>query len=63
MELLFAQNFSSFTALKVFAFDSHHVKHIHPHVHMGADYIKISPKKKEVPNSNGKKRLSNCSMV
>ncbi|XP_025057401.1 adhesion G protein-coupled receptor L4 isoform X4 [Alligator sinensis] len=60
--LRMAQNFkktmqldviASDLALKVFAFDSHHVKHIHPHVHMGADYIKISPKKKEVPNSNG----------
>ncbi|XP_059583971.1 adhesion G protein-coupled receptor L4 isoform X3 [Alligator mississippiensis] len=60
--LRMAQNFkktmqldviTSDLALKVFAFDSHHVKHIHPHVHMGADYIKISPKKKEVPNSNG----------
>uniref|UniRef100_A0A7M4FLQ8 Adhesion G protein-coupled receptor L4 n=1 Tax=Crocodylus porosus TaxID=8502 RepID=A0A7M4FLQ8_CROPO len=60
--LRMAQNFkktmqldvnTSDLALKVFAFDSHHVKHIHPHVHMGADYIKISPKKKELPNSNG----------
>ncbi|XP_026511199.1 adhesion G protein-coupled receptor L4-like [Terrapene carolina triunguis] len=60
--LLMSQNFKKTTqldinasemALKVFAFDSHHMKHIHPHAHMGGDYIKISPKKKESPNSNG----------
>ncbi|XP_067394697.1 adhesion G protein-coupled receptor L4 isoform X1 [Emydura macquarii macquarii] len=60
--LLMTQNFkktmqldvnASEMALKVFAFDSHHMKHIHPHAHMGGDYVKISPKKKESPNSNG----------
>ncbi|XP_009667337.1 adhesion G protein-coupled receptor L4 isoform X2 [Struthio camelus] len=40
-------------ALKVFAFDSHHMKHIHPHVYTGGDYIKISPKKKEESHPNG----------
>ncbi|XP_048717618.1 adhesion G protein-coupled receptor L4 isoform X3 [Caretta caretta] len=60
--LLMSQNFKKTTqldvnasemALKVLAFDSHHMKHIHPHARMGGDYIKISPKKKESPNSNG----------
>ncbi|XP_077681256.1 adhesion G protein-coupled receptor L4 [Eretmochelys imbricata] len=60
--LLMSQNFKKTTqldvnasemALKVLAFDSHHTKHIHPHARMGGDYIKISPKKKESPNSNG----------
>ncbi|XP_041886326.1 adhesion G protein-coupled receptor L4 isoform X3 [Corvus kubaryi] len=40
-------------ALKVFAFDSHHMKHIHPHVYTGGDYIKISPKKRREPHPNG----------
>ncbi|NXY20167.1 AGRL4 protein, partial [Atrichornis clamosus] len=40
-------------ALKVFAFDSHHMKHIHPHVYSGGDYIKISPKKRREPHPNG----------
>ncbi|RMC08541.1 hypothetical protein DUI87_14788 [Hirundo rustica rustica] len=40
-------------ALKVFAFDSHHMKHIHPHVYTGGDYIKISPKKRKEPHPNG----------
>ncbi|NXX56950.1 AGRL4 protein, partial [Scopus umbretta] len=44
---------SSFAALKVFAFDSHHMKHIHPHVYTGGDYIKISPKKREESHPNG----------
>nr|XP_025962299.1 adhesion G protein-coupled receptor L4 isoform X2 [Dromaius novaehollandiae] len=44
---------ASDVALKIFAFDSHHMKHIHPHVYMGGDYIKISPKKKEESNPNG----------
>lgn len=48
--------FSSFAALKVFAFDSHHMKHIHPHVYTGGDYIKISPKKREESHPNGKKK-------
>ncbi|KAF4793109.1 adhesion G protein-coupled receptor L4 [Turdus rufiventris] len=40
-------------ALRVFAFDSHHMKHIHPHVYTGGDYIKISPKKRKEPHPNG----------
>ncbi|KAG8437204.1 hypothetical protein GDO86_008048 [Hymenochirus boettgeri] len=40
-------------ALKLFTFDSNHMKHIHPHVLIDGDYIKISPKKKELPLSNG----------
>ncbi|XP_075792446.1 adhesion G protein-coupled receptor L4 isoform X4 [Pelodiscus sinensis] len=60
--LLMSQNFKKTTqldvnasemALKVFAFDLYHMKHIHPHAHMEGDYIKISPKKKEASNSNG----------
>uniref|UniRef100_A0A8C5U2S6 Adhesion G protein-coupled receptor L4 n=1 Tax=Malurus cyaneus samueli TaxID=2593467 RepID=A0A8C5U2S6_9PASS len=60
--LLMSQSFKKTTqldanasdiALKVFAFDSHHMKHIHPHVHTGGDYIKISPKKRREPYPNG----------
>uniref|UniRef100_A0A8B9ISR2 Adhesion G protein-coupled receptor L4 n=1 Tax=Amazona collaria TaxID=241587 RepID=A0A8B9ISR2_9PSIT len=60
--LLMSQNFKKTTqldanasdiALKVFAFDSHHMKHIHPHVYSGGDYIKISPKKREESHPNG----------
>ncbi|KAF1660392.1 Adhesion G protein-coupled receptor L4, partial [Aptenodytes patagonicus] len=60
--LLMSQNFKKTTqldanasdiALKVFAFDSHHMKHIHPHVYTGGDYIKISPKKREESHPNG----------
>ncbi|XP_069837611.1 adhesion G protein-coupled receptor L4 isoform X2 [Dendropsophus ebraccatus] len=40
-------------ALKLFTFDSNHMKHIHPHALMEGDYIKISPKKKEATSSNG----------
>ncbi|XP_072275629.1 adhesion G protein-coupled receptor L4 [Pyxicephalus adspersus] len=40
-------------ALKLFTFDSNHMKHIHPHAYMDGDYIKISPKKKETPTPNG----------
>lgn len=57
MELWLVQYFSSFAALKVFAFDSHHMKHIHPHVYTGGDYIKISPKKREEFHPNGKKQM------
>ncbi|NXN94763.1 AGRL4 protein, partial [Rhinopomastus cyanomelas] len=39
--------------LKGFAFDSHHMKHIHPHLYTGGDYIKISPKKREESHPNG----------
>lgn len=52
----FLQYFSSFAALKVFAFDSHHMKHIHPHVYTEGDYVKISPKKKEEYQSNGRRQ-------
>ncbi|XP_075038068.1 adhesion G protein-coupled receptor L4 [Mixophyes fleayi] len=40
-------------ALKLFTFDSVHMKHIHPHALLEGDYIKIFPKKKETPSSNG----------
>ncbi|XP_018415371.1 PREDICTED: adhesion G protein-coupled receptor L4 [Nanorana parkeri] len=40
-------------ALKLFTFDSNHMKHIHPHAFMEGDYIKISPKKKEMSPLNG----------
>ncbi|KAM9324669.1 adhesion G protein-coupled receptor L4 [Gastrophryne carolinensis] len=40
-------------ALKLFTFDSNHMKHIHPHALMEGDYIKISPKKKETSPPNG----------
>ncbi|CAI9584919.1 unnamed protein product [Staurois parvus] len=40
-------------ALKLFTFDSNHMKHIHPHAFMEGDYIKISPKKKETSPPNG----------
>ncbi|XP_030062792.1 adhesion G protein-coupled receptor L4 [Microcaecilia unicolor] len=40
-------------ALKVFAFDSQHMKHIHPHAHMEEDYIKIFPRKTEATVFNG----------
>lgn len=33
--------------LKAFAFDSHHMRHTHPHAYMEGDYVKIYPKKKE----------------
>ncbi|XP_053324852.1 adhesion G protein-coupled receptor L4 [Spea bombifrons] len=44
---------ASDVALKLFTFDSGHMKHIHPHVLMEGDYIKISPKKKETSLPNG----------
>ncbi|XP_077189346.1 adhesion G protein-coupled receptor L4 isoform X3 [Paroedura picta] len=40
-------------AFKVFAFDMQQMDHIHQHVHMGGDTIKISAKKKETSTSNG----------
>lgn len=63
--LLMSQNFKKTTqldanasdiALKVFAFDSHHMKHIHPHVYTEGDYVKISPKKKEEYQPNGRRQ-------
>uniref|UniRef100_A0A7N4PYI3 Adhesion G protein-coupled receptor L4 n=1 Tax=Sarcophilus harrisii TaxID=9305 RepID=A0A7N4PYI3_SARHA len=44
---------SSDMGLKLLAFDSHHMKHIHPHVNMEGNYIKIYPKKKDENYSNG----------
>ncbi|KAG8541966.1 hypothetical protein GDO81_027805 [Engystomops pustulosus] len=43
-------------ALKLFTFDSNHMKHMHPHALMEGDYIKISPKKKDAPPPNGKEQ-------
>ncbi|XP_069088313.1 adhesion G protein-coupled receptor L4 isoform X1 [Pleurodeles waltl] len=40
-------------ALKVFAFDSHHMRHTHPHTYMEGDYVKIYPKKKEAVSAEG----------
>ncbi|OCT82529.1 adhesion G protein-coupled receptor L4 [Xenopus laevis] len=40
-------------ALKLFTFDSNHMKHTHPHVFIEGDSIKISSKKKESSLSNG----------
>ncbi|XP_006146149.1 adhesion G protein-coupled receptor L4 [Tupaia chinensis] len=44
---------SSDVALKVFFFDSSHVKHIQPHMNVDGDYIKIFPKRKAAYDSNG----------
>ncbi|XP_063284041.1 adhesion G protein-coupled receptor L4 [Pelobates fuscus] len=44
---------ASDVALKLFTFDSNHMKHIHPHALMDGDYIKISPKRKVTSLSNG----------
>lgn len=53
--LSMSQNFRSTTqlnvnasdiAVKIFTFDSQHIKHEHPHVNIGGDFIKLSPKKK-----------------
>uniref|UniRef100_A0A671EFD4 Adhesion G protein-coupled receptor L4 n=1 Tax=Rhinolophus ferrumequinum TaxID=59479 RepID=A0A671EFD4_RHIFE len=44
---------SSDVALKAFFFDSHHMKHIHPHMNVDRDYIKIFPKRKTADDSNG----------
>ncbi|XP_069497736.1 adhesion G protein-coupled receptor L4 [Ambystoma mexicanum] len=40
-------------ALKVFAFDSHHMKHIHSHSYLEGDYLKIYPKRKDTSLSKG----------
>ncbi|XP_053103363.1 adhesion G protein-coupled receptor L4 isoform X2 [Hemicordylus capensis] len=59
---LVSQNFKMVTevevnasdfALKAFAFDMQRVDHIHQHVHMGGDTIKVSAKKKEASTSKG----------
>ncbi|XP_074191099.1 adhesion G protein-coupled receptor L4 isoform X1 [Rhinolophus sinicus] len=44
---------SSDVALKAFFIDSHHMKHIHPHMNVDRDYIKIFPKRKTADDSNG----------
>lgn len=44
---------SSDIALKAFFFDSYHMKHIHPHMSVDGDDIKIFPKRKAAYNSNG----------
>uniref|UniRef100_A0A8C9B8H3 Adhesion G protein-coupled receptor L4 n=1 Tax=Phocoena sinus TaxID=42100 RepID=A0A8C9B8H3_PHOSS len=44
---------SSDIALKVFFFDSYHMKHIHPHMNMDGDNIKIFPNRKAAYDSNG----------
>nr|KAF6443031.1 adhesion G protein-coupled receptor L4 [Molossus molossus] len=60
--LRIAQNFqkttqfdanSSDVALKAFFFDSHHMKHIHPHMNVDGDNIKIFPKEKATDVSDG----------
>ncbi|XP_007103513.2 adhesion G protein-coupled receptor L4 isoform X2 [Physeter macrocephalus] len=44
---------SSDIALKAFFFDSYHMKHIHPHMNMDGDNIKIFPNRKAAYDSNG----------
>uniref|UniRef100_A0A8W4F8N6 Adhesion G protein-coupled receptor L4 n=1 Tax=Sus scrofa TaxID=9823 RepID=A0A8W4F8N6_PIG len=44
---------SSDIALKAFFFDSYHMKHIHPHMNVDGDDIRIFPKRKAAYNSNG----------
>uniref|UniRef100_A0A9L0RAX5 Adhesion G protein-coupled receptor L4 n=1 Tax=Equus caballus TaxID=9796 RepID=A0A9L0RAX5_HORSE len=44
---------SSDVALKAFFFDSYHMKHIHPHMNVDGDYIKIFPKRKSAYDSDG----------
>ncbi|KAM8789801.1 adhesion G protein-coupled receptor L4 [Rhynchonycteris naso] len=44
---------SSDVALKAFYFDSHHMKHIDPHMNVDGDYIKIFPKRKAEDDSDG----------
>ncbi|XP_011353854.1 adhesion G protein-coupled receptor L4 [Pteropus vampyrus] len=44
---------SSDVALKAFFFDSHHMKHIHPHMNVDGDYIEIFPKRKAADDSEG----------
>uniref|UniRef100_A0A8C5QE62 Adhesion G protein-coupled receptor L4 n=1 Tax=Leptobrachium leishanense TaxID=445787 RepID=A0A8C5QE62_9ANUR len=40
-------------ALKLFTFDSNHMKHVHPHALIDGDHIKIFPKRKETSLPNG----------
>uniref|UniRef100_A0A673TTM6 Adhesion G protein-coupled receptor L4 n=1 Tax=Suricata suricatta TaxID=37032 RepID=A0A673TTM6_SURSU len=60
--LRIAQNFQKTTqfetnasdiALKAFYFDSNHMKHIHPHMNVDGDYIKIFPKRKAAYDTYG----------
>ncbi|XP_012873824.1 PREDICTED: EGF, latrophilin and seven transmembrane domain-containing protein 1 [Dipodomys ordii] len=44
---------STDVALKVFLFDPYHMKHIHPHMNVEGDYIKIFPKRKTTYDSDG----------
>ncbi|XP_048207604.1 adhesion G protein-coupled receptor L4 isoform X2 [Perognathus longimembris pacificus] len=44
---------STDVALKVFFFDSNHMKHIHPHMNVEGDYIKIFPKRNTAYDSDG----------
>ncbi|KAI5243803.1 Adhesion G Protein-Coupled Receptor L4 [Manis pentadactyla] len=44
---------SSDVALKAFFFESYNMKHIHPHMNVDGDYIKIFPKRKAAYDSYG----------
>ncbi|CAH6777189.1 Adgrl4 [Phodopus roborovskii] len=44
---------STDVALKVFMFDSSHVKHAHPHMNVDGGYVKIFPKRKTSYDSTG----------
>ncbi|XP_059121031.1 adhesion G protein-coupled receptor L4 [Peromyscus eremicus] len=44
---------STDVALKVFVFDSNHVKHAHPHMNVDRGYVKIFPKRKTSYDSTG----------
>nr|XP_021510980.1 adhesion G protein-coupled receptor L4 [Meriones unguiculatus] len=44
---------SSDIALKVFVFDSNHMKHAHPHMNVDEGYVKIFPKRKASHDSTG----------
>ncbi|XP_016072305.1 PREDICTED: adhesion G protein-coupled receptor L4 [Miniopterus natalensis] len=49
---------SSDVALKAFFFDSHDMKHIHPHMNVDGDYIKIFPKRRAADDSDGNVTVS-----
>lgn len=44
---------STDVALKVFFFDSYHMKHTHPHMNVDGDYIKVFPKRKATYDLEG----------
>lgn len=44
---------STDVALKVFVFDSNHMKHVHPHMNVDGGYVKIFPKRKTSHDSTG----------